>query len=62
MKPNYKNLKKEEARLCAKKLREEVEGEAAAPQGFFSSCTISGGRKTRIKRKLRKRKSTNRRF
>lgn len=60
--PNYKNLKKQESYLCAKKIRQEVEGERVAPQGIFSSCTISGGRKTRIKRKLRKRKSTNQRF
>jgi len=62
--PNYKNLKKNEARLCAQKLRQEVklEGEESAPQGFFNSCTILGGRKTRIKQKLRKRKLTNRRF
>jgi hypothetical protein len=61
--PNYKNIKKKEARLCAEKLRQEVEGEA--PQGFFSSCTVSGGiktRKSRMKQKLRKRKLTNRRF
>lgn len=57
--PNYKNLKKEEARLCAEKLHQDVEGEGAAPQGFFSSCTISGGKKSR---KIRKRKLTNQRF
>jgi len=63
--PNYKNIKKKEARLCAEKLRQEVEGEGEAPQGFFSSCTVSGGiktRKSRMKQKLRKRKLTNRRF
>ena len=64
MVPNYKNLKKNEARLCAEKLRQEVklEGEELAPQGLFNSCTILGGRKTRMKQKLRKRKLTNRRF
>jgi len=59
--PNYKNLKKKEARLCAEKLRQEVEGEGEGKgdQGFFSSCTISGGKKSR---KIRKRKLTNQRF
>ena len=45
-----------------KDLEYDEEPKQKPKQDLSDSCTISGGRKTRIKRKLRKRKSTNRQF